>query len=175
MKMAGILIAVIIGLLEILLSVAAFLPSNYTVKRSQIIYAPVDSVFFVLVDLTRRYQWDPWIEREPGTTIEVGGSRQGVGAYYYWQGKQIGEGRLTIETIDENHRIDSRLEYDKPKSAKTKEIWLLKDLGGSTEVTWNLRGRLKYPVERYLGLMMDTSIGPDFEKGLSNLKQLIER
>ena len=158
----------------LLMIVAFFLPARYSVSRKQVIEVSVDRVFMVLVDMTRRSEWDPWIEKDPEADIQVGGSRQGVGAWYAWESEKIGTGNLTIQEIEENRRIQSRLVFESPQESSAVITWVLNGNENQTQVMWKIEGSLQYPAERFLGLMMGRMIGPDFERGLLNLKSLVE-
>ena len=47
--------------------------------------------------------------------------------------------------------------------------------GGTTRVTWGFGADTGFnPVARYVGLLMDRAIGPDYEKGLARLKAKAE-
>ncbi|MCY4178887.1 MAG: SRPBCC family protein [Litoreibacter sp.] len=47
--------------------------------------------------------------------------------------------------------------------------------GGITTVTWGLTADMGAgPIGRWMGLMMDDWVGADYERGLSNLKALVE-
>ena len=44
-----------------------------------------------------------------------------------------------------------------------------------TDVIWSFRSSLGNPLERWMGLLYDKWIGPDYEKGLIKLKALVEK
>ena len=53
--------------------------------------------------------------------------------------------------------------------------WAFKQENGVTQVCWSFMGDLGYnPVARWIGLMMDSMLGPQLETGLSNIKEYLE-
>ena len=55
--------------------------------------------------------------------------------------------------------------------------WHFKPLDNNkTEVTWSMEADLGFnPISRYFGLFFDSMIGPDFEKGLNNLNNIVKK
>ena len=52
----------------------------------------------------------------------------------------------------------------------------LKPEGNQTQVTWGFESELGLnPMSRWMGLMMDNWVGGDYERGLVNLKTLVEQ
>ena len=53
---------------------------------------------------------------------------------------------------------------------------MLEPAGSGTRVTWGFTSNLgSNPVMRWMGLMFDRWIGPDYEQGLANLKKVAEK
>ena len=51
----------------------------------------------------------------------------------------------------------------------------LSPAGNGTDIVWGFDVELsRNPIERYFGLMFDSMIGTDYERGLENLKKLVE-
>ena len=50
----------------------------------------------------------------------------------------------------------------------------LDDEGGSTKVTWGFDAEFK-GFGKYFGMMVDGMLGPQYEEGLANLKNHIEK
>lgn len=179
MKKALIVIGAIIA---IILVVAAILPSESHVERSITINAPIDLVFDQVNDLRKNFNWSPWAEKDPEMKVEWGEKTSGTGGTYSWSGNSdVGSGTLTIAESVENEIIRNDIDFGemgtgmgtwtfKPVVAEQDDGSVLQQV----EVTWAMDSKLGYPIERYFGLFMDDLVGPDFEKGLSNLKQVSE-
>jgi effector-binding domain-containing protein/uncharacterized protein YndB with AHSA1/START domain len=171
LKWLGITIFTIVALL---LVIAIFLPSNFHVERSIEIDKSITTVFQTAVDMNQRAKWDPWIELEPDAEIKVEMTPEIIGSGYSWNGKVIGEGKITIKEFKPDELIKSKITFIAPQSMESDVIWTFKESNKNTNVTWAFEGSLSYPIEKWSGLFMDKFMGPQFEKGLSNFKQLVE-
>ncbi|HDQ45229.1 MAG TPA: hypothetical protein ENN17_07025 [bacterium] len=174
MKMLKNVLNVLIVLIAGFLIIAAFLPDSYHVEHSVRISQPADSVYDYLIDHRNRRVWDPWIEREPDAVLVLSGPRTGVGASWTWEGRIIGSGSMTIVAVDTGRSIQSRLRFTSPRQSEADIFWLFQPLQDGTEVRWTIEGKLRYPFERFAGLFFERMIGPDFERGLDNLKTVLE-
>ncbi len=171
LKWLGIIILVIIALFLI---IPLFLPSNFHIERSIIIDKPVHHVFNTAVDMNKRVKWDPWIETDPEAEINVHITPEVIGSGYTWKGEIIGEGIIAIKEFIPNELIKSKIEFISPQSMESDVIWNFKEANKNTNITWAFEGSLSYPIEKWSGLFMDKFMGPQFEKGLSNFKKLVE-
>jgi uncharacterized protein YndB with AHSA1/START domain len=169
-----ILIAIVV-IVVLLLVVAIFLPSEYHVSRSIEINRPDSVVFEKVANYNHRAGWDPWLSMEPGAKTGVSGPVGEPGSQWYWDGEKIGKGRMTIEEVEKNRRIKSKLEFIEPQSGESDVAWQFTPTANGTQVSWSFSGQSEYPIGRYFGLMMDSMVGGDFEKGLANLKNVCEQ
>jgi len=164
----------LISLIALLLIIALFLPSNFHVERSIEIDKPVNAIFETAVDMNLRAKWDPWLEMEPSAEISVQMTPEIIGSGYTWKGEIIGEGKITILEFIPNELIKSKIEFIEPQSMESDVIWSFIETDNGTLITWAFEGSLSYPIEKWSGLFMDKFMGPQFEKGLSNFKKLVE-
>lgn len=178
MKKALIIIGAIIALLLI---IPAFMPSSVQVERSIEIEAPVELVFDQVVDLKKNFNWSPWAEKDTAMEVTWGETTSGIGASYSWTGNdEVGSGTMTIAEVQENAFIRNDLDFgDMGKGTGTWKFESVTAEGEEngtpvTKVTWGMDSELEWPIGRYLGPMMDGWVGPDFEKGLANLKEVAE-
>ncbi len=174
MKLLKILGIVIVGLITILLIVAAILPSQIHVSRSVQINAKPETVYKYVADFNNFIKWNPWSQKDPSAEHIIDGTPQALGHFWSWRGEDVGEGSLTIEKLDPGKRIDSKLVFASPMQGEAKDIWIFSENDNATNAEWIYEGTLKYPLERFFGLLMDGMIGNEFETGLGNLKKMIE-
>ena len=81
---------------------------------------------------------------------------------------------MEITGLQHNRVMTYRLYFPDYERGSTGEF-TLESVEGGTLVTWSDSGDMGMnPVNRYMGLMMDGMIGPDFELGLENLKTVVE-
>ena len=160
-----------------LLAVGAgfFLPSGFAVERSVVVDAPADRVFNLVVDPREWKRWSVWNRRDPDMEITYGGPPFGQGARWSWKSKSEGEGSMTFTRVVPNERLGYELSFPEFGMKSEGEL-ILVPAGSGTRVTWTNTGDVgRNPLKRYLAISMDRMVGPDFEAGLANLKQLAEK
>lgn len=159
----------------VLMVVGFALPSNYQVSRSIIINQSPDAVFKKIAVLQEWPRWTAWnSQRFPKMEVSFSGPEMGVGASYFWTGEDSGSGSLVITASDPATGIEYDLDIENGKYVSQGSIKMQQE-GDSVRVVWTNAGELgNNPLNRYFGLLMDSFMGPDFAKGLSNLKVLVE-
>ncbi len=168
-------ILVLIGLLVLFLLVGIFLPSHYRVERQITINAHIDSVFNNALDLNTVLLWNPWTALDSAAVNTVTGTGKDIGDTWKWEGEIVGIGQMTTMEIDTNKSIIRMLEFIEPEMDASKIIWNFSEGQDGVTAVWINEGTAGYPVGRYFGLMMDSMLGEDFEKGLAGLKALTEK
>ena len=168
-------ITIVLGSVLLLLSAALLLPSSYTVKRSIIINSPASEVYAMVANYKNWERWNPWVPMDASVKIKHSDPSFGVGSSWRWEGNKIGSGKLI--TLDEiaNKKIISQMEFQVPYKMTSNEVWTFEEVEGGTKITWTDSGRLGYPFGRFLGPFLDSKLGPDFERGLANIKAICER
>lgn len=168
---------VIIVLLVAGLAVAiAMQPNEYRVARSTTINAPSERVFAQVNDFRKWEAWSPWAKIDPAMKVTYGGPPSGVGATYAWVGNdEVGEGRMTINESHPSSHIKIDLEFIKPFASLADTEFILKPNGDKTDVEWSIAGKHNVISKAMcLVVSMDKMIGPDFEKGVNQLKTAAE-
>jgi effector-binding domain-containing protein len=173
LKKIGIGLVVVIALIVI---ISFLLPNNVTVERSVIVNAPIEIVYRQVNDFHNWEKWSPWMEKDPDMEIEYFGSEKGKGSKYCWVGdpESVGKGCLSIVDEEENTSIKTLLEFEGTSPGNGN--WTFEKISDGVKVTWAMESDMSEPiiVGKYFGLLMDGLIGPDFEKGLSNIKNIVE-
>lgn len=150
--------------------------STYVVERSTQIAAPPTQVFAQIVDLHAWEAWSPWAKRDPQMKTTYTGEAGTVGSSYHWVGnRKVGEGRMTIRSIEAPAQVVIDLAFLKPfKSQSVTEFVLTAD-GDDTRAVWRMTGKHSF-MSKVMGIFMsmDKMIGPDFEQGLASLKAVVE-
>jgi hypothetical protein len=84
---------------------------------------------------------------------------------------------MTIVSTVPDQQVNVRLEFIKPYASVCQTVWALKPEGDKTTVTWAMDGENKNLMEKAMSVMVDLDkmVGPDFEKGLANLKTASEK
>jgi len=153
----------------------AILPQEVIVSRAIEIDAPADKIFPHVNSLKAAETWSPWLGRDPEVQLVYSGPDAGAGAKLEWTSEhpQVGNGAQVIRTSVENAKVVTDLDFGDMGLAVAS--FDLAEVAGKTTVTWDLVSDMGAgPVGRWMGLMMDTWVGADYEAGLSNLKTLVE-
>lgn len=150
--------------------------STYRVERTGNIAADPAVVYGLLADFREWQKWSPWEDVDPDLQRTYSGPEKGLGATYAWAGnRKAGEGRMEIIEVDEPNQVVVKLDFLKPfKSSNTTRFTLTAN-GDGTDVLWSMVGPTTL-VTKIMGIFksMDAMIGPDFEKGLTQLKAAAE-
>jgi len=170
----GILIAVAV-LVLIIVIIPAFVDSEYRVERSITVNAPVEKTFMIAKNYEYYVEWNPWSQMEPSAYDEMSGTPGEVGSKWSWEGDTVGVGSLTLVSFEPYSRIESRLEFVSPYQSVARDLWTFEEVDSTTtEVTWAIEGESPSYMMRYMNLGMEGMLGPQFEQGLQNFKQLVE-
>ncbi|HEX7905873.1 MAG TPA: SRPBCC family protein [Chitinophagaceae bacterium] len=169
-----IVVYILIGLIVLLLVIAALLPKSFNVEKNIVINKPVAEVMNRVADLNYYSQWNPWQQSDPTAKSTITGIPKTPGHKYAWEGKKVGVGSLTLRDIDTKH-IHFDLEFLKPWKSKAKDNWLFEHWGNTeTKVTWQNSGELPWPMARLMGPMISSGLNKQFTQGLNNLKKMVE-
>lgn len=151
-------------------------PCEFKVTRTAKISAPPENIFPHVNDLHKWEAWSPWAKLDPNAKNSFSGPDAGTGAAMAWEGNcKIGVGKMTITDSQPDSIVRFRLDFEKPmKATNTAEFTFLSD-GGGTVVAWSMAGKNNFG-GKVFGLLMNCEkmVGGQFEKGLGNLKSLME-
>jgi hypothetical protein len=158
--------------LVVAILISFLLPSKSTVYRTATIAAPQQAVMAQVVNFRNWKSWSPWAKQDPTSVMNYSATDGQVGSWYTWEGKKLGQGKMTATYLAPDS-MNSDLIFD--GSGGTTSGFKFTTVNGGTQVLWTLHSDLGYnPMMRYMGLFFDNLIGPDYESGLANLKQVVE-
>ena len=154
-------------------------PSAFTITRSATIAAAPETVFSQVNDFRNWAVWSPWEKLDPGMKRTFEGPAAGKGAVYKWAGNdKVGEGRMTIVESDPAKEVRIKLDFIKPFESTADTLFGFSPAGAGTTVTWTMKGRNDNFIAKAFCLVTggpDKMVGPDFEKGLAQMKAVVER
>jgi carbon monoxide dehydrogenase subunit G len=165
------------------IAVAAFagigllLPGKSHVERQIEIAAPSAIVFGQINELKNWAAWSPWQQLDPNAKwVFSSPSTAGVGAWYTWEGnKAVGSGKMTILDTDSTKMLHCKMEFGGAGDSFADFKLTPKD-STATQIVWTLDTDLGInPMARWFGLGFEKFIGPDYERGLANLKTVCEK
>ena len=172
----------LIGLAGLAAIIAVFVvvvmtrPDDFKVSRSATIAAPAATIYPHVNDLHQFQVWSPFAKLDPNSKLTYSGPESGQGASFAWTGNaNVGEGSMTCTESRPNELLVYRLDFLKPFKGTNTAEFSFKQQSNQTVVTWSMSGKCNF-VSKAISLFMDCDkmIGPQFEKGLGDLKQLSE-
>lgn len=172
MRALKIILWIILAIIVLLLIIGLFLPKNVQVESSKTINAPAKVIFNQVNTLQNWSNWSPFLQEFPDMIQTYDGPEQGVGAVYMW--KMVSDsGKLTIMESVPFVKIVNDLDFY--ANGKAVGSWTFQEKEDGTQVTWKIElNELSYPVEVYMGALINLSMKPSMALGLSNLKDYCE-
>ena len=159
-----------------IIAVVALQPAEFRVARSATMSAPSPVIFAQVNELKKWEAWNPWQKIDPAMKLTFAGPPAGPGASYSWVGNnEVGEGRLTITESQPTDMVRIKLEFMKPFAATNTATFTFKPEGNQTAVTWSMEGKNNFFAKAInLCFNMDKMVGGQFEKGLADMKAVVE-
>lgn len=164
----------IVGIIVLLLIVAAFIPNKYTVSVSETINRPKAEVFDYVKMIKNQEQYSVWITQDTTVKVTYQNEDGKVGLIAKWDNGKDNKGEQEITKLTEN-RVDVDLRFEKPFKDNQKAATFVKEVSPTqTIVTNEFYGTTKWP----MGLM--SLIGKKIIKdaqtqNLKNLKAILEK
>jgi hypothetical protein len=118
-----------------------------------------------------------WNMADPSMKKDYQGTDGTVGHIYRWDSanKNVGAGEQEIIGIDEGKKIGYELRFFRPMRNVGKSYFLINGKGESfTSVIWTFDSPMKFPYS-LLAPVFKKMMGKDLEKGLTNLKTILEK
>lgn len=164
-----------VAVLAVVLVVGGWLlPATFKVTRSVSIAAPPERVYALVADPRSWAKWSVWNRRDPAMQVTYSGAASGAGAVWDWKSASQGDGRMTFTAAEPPRRVAFDLYFpDFGTTSKGDLVFAPEDAG--TKVSWTMNGDMgRNPLYHWFALFSEQMIGPDFEGGLANLKQVAE-
>jgi len=179
MKALKIIGLILVGIIAILLITGLFIDGNYAMEREVTINKPQQEVFDYVKLLKNQNNFSVWAMADPGMKKEFRGEDGTVGCVSAWDSENpdVGKGEQKIIQIAEGKRIDYELHFIEPFESTDYAYMSTETVSDSlTKVKWGFRGEMKYPMNLMMLTMdLEKKLAPDLEKGLGNLKAILEK
>lgn len=169
LKNVLITIGILIG---IILLVAAILPKTFHAGSEIIVDRSAMEVFDYVKQIKKQGEYDNWSRQDPNIIKQYSGEDGTVGFTYSWQSDKVGNGKQIITAIENGKRIDMDLYFNDSDDANKSFIAVDSLAPNQSKVTWEVDGKMPYPFNIFT-LFYDMS--QDFNQGLVNLKQILEK
>lgn len=177
MKILKKIVIVLVIIIAIPLILALFINGKYEVVKEVTINKPKSEVFEYIKHLKNQDNFSVWNQRDPEMEKGFEGTDGTVGAIAKWdsQNEEVGAGEQEIVKIEEGKRIDMELRFLKPFESKGDAYFTTEEKDNMTTVKWGFVGESPYPMNIMMLFMdMEEMLGPDLQKGLDNLKVVLE-
>ncbi|MFD2519034.1 SRPBCC family protein [Salinimicrobium flavum] len=168
---------VIIGLITFVAFLHAWSRKEYDLSRTVVINKPKAEVYAFIRQLKKQPLWMPWFLNDPQYLIKFKGEDGKEGASSYWKGTNTVEGIQKITKVREGKLLETQLLFLRPYKSLSMNYMAVKEVEPNrTKMVWGVRGTHKFPASvMMLFYGMDRALGKDFEAGLENLKNLLEK
>ena len=174
------IIVVLVGIIVLFLIIGLFVKKDYSVGKEVVVNKPKIAVFEFVKLLKNQNKFSVWASMDPNMKTIFKGTDGTVGFVSVWESdnnKNVGKGEQEILKIVDGERIDYEIRFLKPfKSTSWAYITTIAVDDNQTKVHWGFTGKMKYPTNLMMLFMnMEKMVGGDLEKGLQNLKVLLEK
>lgn len=167
-----------LGLITLLIAVSYVLPGKVRVERSLVMKASAETTFAQVNTLKNWEKWSPWHQMDPNIKLSYEGPEAGSGAKYSWTSEEVGNGSLTIADSKPANYIKTAMDFGSMGTSFAE--YTFQPAGEGTKVTWAMESDTKdmpwmwYVPSKYMNLFMEDMLASDFDKGLANLKNIVE-
>ena len=176
MKFLKKVIILLITLVSLILIIALFVKKDFHVSRTVEVSVDNQEAFDYVRYLKNQEEFTVWTDSEMKQTYT--GEDGKVGSIHAWDSKNedIGAGEQEIMKIEEGKRIDFELRFIRPwESTAGAYLSTESQEDGKTKVTWGFDGSTPWPWNFFsLFMDIDAKLGPDLQKGLDKLKEILE-
>lgn len=173
MKTLKIAATVVCAICAIILIVITIQPERAHLERTIVIAARDSVIFPHLSDYRKLSNWWPWPKMDPDLKQMYEGVGGTVGSKVIWSGEKAGNGSMTLEELERNRRVKSRMSIAGQNQAAINEFQLVPDSLG-TRVIWTYDGINDGIIGKAKWVLMGTLLNSQYDLGLKNLKRIIE-
>ena len=168
------LLQLVVVLLLLFVGVGFLLPGTTQVEREIVIDAGQPLLFALVSDHKKFQQWSPWAKLDPEAERVFAEQTSGIGASMSWNSHhmELGSGTATYVAYQPPSSVAMQLHMD--GRGEGLASFTLQPEGEGVKVLWHYQTVHDNLVARYLGLILDNILGPQFTQGLNDLKRLAE-
>ena len=171
------LLKVLLALIAVFFVGGVFLPAKTRVERHVEIARPANFIYQFFNGFKRYNEWSPYVAKDPAAAYQYSGPETGVGAKMVWQSKILGDGSQTVLETKDNERVVTELIF---AGGGGKAFYQLQPQGDTTSVSWAFESDagtsfLASMPGRWMNLLVEHFVAPDYEVGLANLKARVEK
>lgn len=147
------------------------------IERSITIDKPIKQVFDYLKLTKNQDNFSVWNMTDPTMKKEYQGIDGQTGFIYKWDStnKNVGAGEQEIKKIEKGNCIEYEVRFSRPMKNVGTPKFILDSFGSDkAKITWVFSCPTKFPMT-LMKPIFQKMLGRDLEKGLSNLKEVLEK
>ena len=148
--------------------------SKYSVIATREVKSTAGKVHDLIVNVGRTEEWNPYVEMDPQIQSSMSDQKIGVGAWYKYESKKVGNGRL--ELLSETPSVITfKLEFFNKKTevASTRYMISPGSASDTVTVTWEMSGE-HAGLQKLMWPIMNSVLTKAFNRGLEKLAALVE-
>lgn len=169
MKYIKSLLFVAVAMVLLFLVVGIFMPSQFSIERSNIIHLPIDSISNNIEDLDYFKEWIIWHNGDSASFKQFG---KVSGQSIIWDDEKIGKGTLSTIKNSIKNTFEQVVELEKPINLKFNIKYLLAENDKQTTLTWKAYGDLSYPINRFYKVPIEAKLNKLMISSLAKLKKM---
>lgn len=176
------IVFILLGFIALLLIIALFIPTQIIVKRNIVISRNQMETFNYIKYLKNQEKYGIWWKSDPKMKTNTNGTDGTIGYVHAWKSEDdnVGEGQQRIVNLVEspkNCRMDIELKFVKPFESVNPSYMATEYISEKkSKVTWSITSNMPYPMNLFGVVMnMEEKLGNDLNKGLENLKVILEQ
>ncbi len=150
-------------------------PSNYEVKRTKLIKAPLSLVYATVNEYKTWKDWGPWRENDDILTSNYSDITSGINSGYSWDSSLEGHGSIKTIDLKEYEFLNQKIITD--RYGESDATWLFENTEDGTKVTWVKKGKLDFISKAFYLLIGDSEkiFEQILEYGLTNLDSYVKK
>jgi hypothetical protein len=165
------------AILIILILWSSIMGKEMRIDRSILITKPAQEVFDYLEITKNQDNFSTWNMTDPGMKKEYQGVDGQIGFIYKWDSnsnKNVGAGEQEIIKIDAGTSIEYSIRFSRPMKNVANSKFIIKQGNpNQTHINWLFYGPTRFPMS-LMKPVFQKMLGKDLEKGLLNLKNVLE-
>ncbi|MGB3453902.1 MAG: SRPBCC family protein [Moheibacter sp.] len=173
MKIFKKILIILLIIIAIPLIVALFVPRESSSEGQIIINKPKQEVFDYIRFVKNQDHFGVWQLSDPGMKTTSEGEDGTVGFKYSWDSEKLGKGAQQITKIEEGKSMESDMFFYDFDDTPSKAYFRLEEQSPDrTLVKWGVSWTTPYPWNL---MSLFYNMDKDFNKGLENLKEILEK
>ncbi len=178
MNIALIIVLILVGIIALILVIAAFQKNEYTITRSITINKSAIDIYSFIKLLKNSEQYNKWVMADPNMKKDYSGTDGTIGFIYRWDStmQQVGKGAQEIIRLEEGRYVGYEIRFIKPMPGTSYANISLTGSGNQTNVTWEFNSEMNFIMKvMHLFFNFEKILGNDLQQSLQNLKNILEK